>query len=122
MWKLLVKIGSKLKNASYYSFNGLKTTFQSEFSFRLEVITLIIALPAAMFLGNSALERVVLISSLFLVLLSELLNSAIEITLNRIDRHWHPLTKKAKDIGSAAVLVSIINAIIVWLMIIISRT
>ena len=119
MKKLLIKIAVKIKDATYYSINGLNAVFKDEFAFRLELIVGLIALPLAVFFGKSALERAVLISVLIIVLIAELLNSAIETTLNRIDLNWHPLTKKAKDMGSAAVFLSIMNALIVWLIIII---
>jgi diacylglycerol kinase (ATP) len=117
MKKLIVKIAVKLKDATYYSLQGLKAAFKGEFAFRLEVIVGVIALPFAILLGQSALERILLIASLFLILIVELLNSAIENTINRIDTDWHPLSKKSKDMGSAAVLLAIINALMVWLII-----
>jgi diacylglycerol kinase (ATP) len=81
----------------------------------------ILALPVAFFLGKTPVERALLIGTLFLVLIAELLNSAIETTLNRIDLAWNPLTKQAKDMSSAAILLSIINAIIIWGIIIFSH-
>ncbi|MBI2785219.1 MAG: diacylglycerol kinase [Legionella longbeachae] len=119
MRQYLVKPILKIKNATYYSLSGLKAAFQDEFAFRLEVLIFIFALPAAFFLGNTPIERALLISTLFLIFIAELLNSAIENTLNRIDRNWNPLIKKAKDQGSAAVMIAIINALIVWSFIII---
>ncbi|PWY57598.1 diacylglycerol kinase [Legionella qingyii] len=121
MPKFIVKAILKFKEASRYSFYGLKAAFQDEFAFRLELLVGMIALPVAIFLGKTYLERALLISTLLLVIVAELLNSAVETTLNRIARSWNPLTKKAKDLGSAAVFVTIINALVVWIMIIISR-
>jgi diacylglycerol kinase (ATP) len=120
MPNLIVKTIMKIKDATRYSIYGLKTAFRNEFAFRLEILAAVIALPVAFFLGNTALERAFLISTLFLVFIAELLNSAIESTLNRIDLNWNPLTKKAKDMGSAAVFMTIINAIVVWTIFIIS--
>ncbi len=121
MAKFIVKAILKLKEASRYSFDGFKAAFQDEFAFRLELLVGIIALPVAIFIGKTYIDRALLISTLLLVIVAELLNSAVETTLNRIDRSWNPLTKKAKDLGSAAVTVTLINALVVWIMIIISR-
>ncbi|KTC92416.1 diacylglycerol kinase [Fluoribacter dumoffii] len=121
MFKFIVKALLKIKEASGYSFAGLKAAFQDEYAFRLELLAGVIALPAAIFIGKTSIERALLISTLLLVLIAELLNSAVETTLNRIDRAWNPLTKKAKDLGSAAVFLTIINALVVWILIIISR-
>ncbi|WP_454785586.1 diacylglycerol kinase [Legionella sp. WA2024007413] len=121
MAKFTVKAIRKLKEASGYSYYGLKAAFQDEFAFRLEILAGIIALPVAIFIGKTSIERALLISTLLLVIIAELLNSAIEATLDRIDSSWNPLTKKAKDLGSAAVFVTIINALVVWIIIIISH-
>lgn len=121
MLKLIIKAFKKIKEATHYSVYGLKAAFQDEFAFRLELLAGIIALPVAFFIGKTYFERALLISTLLIVLVAELLNSAIETTLNRIDHTWNPLTKKAKDLGSAAVFITIINALAVWIMLIISR-
>ncbi|QMT59060.1 diacylglycerol kinase [Legionella sp. PC997] len=121
MAKFTVRAIRKLKEASGYSFHGLKAAFQDEFAFRLEILAGIIALPVAIFIGKTSIERALLISTLLIVIIAELLNSAIEATLDRIDSSWNPLTKKAKDLGSAAVFVTIINALVVWIIIIISH-
>ena len=110
---------SKIKSATYYSIQGLKTTFQNEFAFRLELLIALIAAPVALFLGKTPVERALLICCLFLIFIAELLNSAIEMTLDRIDLSWHELTRKGKDLASAAVFVTIINALVVWSVIII---
>lgn len=109
----------QMNKASRHSVAGLKVAFQEEFAFQLEVLVSLIALPAAFLIGQTALERIALISSIVLVLITELLNSAIETTLNRISLAWNPLTKKAKDIGSAAVFLALVNALIIWVMLII---
>ncbi|WED42756.1 diacylglycerol kinase [Legionella cardiaca] len=120
MIKFLAKAVIHIKKASVYSSHGLQVAFKEELAFRLEILCLMVALPTAILLGHSALERVALISSVLLVPIMELLNSAIEITLDRIDLAWHPLTKKAKDMGSAAILLAVVNAVIVWSIIIVS--
>ncbi len=119
MLKFLTKAGLQIKKATFYSLAGLSIAFKEEFAFRLEVLCGLIALPAAFFVGGTALERIALIGSFLLIPVIELLNSAIETALNRIDVAWNPLTKKAKDIGSAAVMLAIINALIIWLILII---
>ncbi|KTD68410.1 MULTISPECIES: diacylglycerol kinase [Legionella] len=121
MFQFIVKAILKIKEASLYSFAGLKAAFQDEFAFRLELLVSIVALPAAFFIGKTSVERALLISTLLIVMVAELLNSAVETTLNRIDRAWNPLTKKAKDLGSAAVFITIVNALVVWILVIISR-
>jgi diacylglycerol kinase (ATP) len=76
--------------------------------------------PLALWLGDTGVERALLIGVLFLVLIVELLNSAIEATVDRISFENHRLAKRAKDIGSAAVMLSLVNAGVVWLLIILS--
>ena len=76
--------------------------------------------PVALWLGNTGTERALLIGSLILVLVVELLNSALEATLDRISVEHHRLTKRAKDIGSAAVMLSLVNAGVIWLLILFS--
>jgi len=76
--------------------------------------------PVALWLGNTGVERALLIGSLILVLIVELLNSAVEATVDRISFENHRLAKRAKDIGSAAVMLSLVNAGVVWLLIILS--
>jgi diacylglycerol kinase (ATP) len=80
----------------------------------------VVLTPVALWLGNSGVERALLIASLILVLVVELLNSAIEATVDRISFENHRLAKRAKDIGSAAVMLSLVNAGAVWLLIILS--
>lgn len=121
MIKFIIKAILKIKEATGYSLDGLKAAFQNEFAFRLELLTGAVALPAAFFFGKTSVERALLIGSLFIVLIAELLNSAIETTLNRIDLTWHPLTKRAKDMGSAAIMIAIMNAVIIWAIILFSR-
>jgi diacylglycerol kinase (ATP) len=76
--------------------------------------------PVALWLGNTGVERALLIGSLIVVLIVELLNSAVEATVDRISFENHRLAKRAKDIGSAAVMLSLVNAGVVWLLIILS--
>ena len=81
---------------------------------------MVLLAPVALWLGNTGVERALLIGSLILVLIVELLNSAVEATVDRISFENHRLAKRAKDIGSAAVMLSLVNAGVVWLLIILS--
>ena len=81
---------------------------------------MVLLAPVALWLGNTGAERALLIGSLILVLIVELLNSAVEATVDRISFENHRLAKRAKDIGSAAVMLSLVNAGVVWLLIILS--
>ena len=85
--------------------------------FRLEVLGVAFFGPLGFFLGETAVERALLVGSLLLVLIVELLNSSLEATLDRISLEDHPLIGRAKDIGSAAVFVALLNAAAVWLLV-----
>lgn len=108
---------TRLINAFGYSMDGFKAAYQNEDAVRMEVIMCAVMIPLAFYLGHSAVERVVMVASVLLVLIVELLNSAIEATVDRISLDKHHLAKRAKDIGSAAVLLSLVNLAIVWLVI-----
>lgn len=88
--------------------------FKSEPAFALEIVLCVVLIPVAILLPAPLLTKAILISSLLLVLIVELLNSAIEATIDRISLDKHPLAKKAKDVGSAAVFIALINACILW--------
>ena len=105
-----------LINATRYSHQGLRYAWANEAAFRYEVYVLIVALPAAWFLGKGAVERALLIGSVLLVVVVELINSSIEAVVDRIGLERHELSGRAKDIGSAAVFCSIVLAIAVWLI------
>ena len=85
------------------------------------MLLLVIAAPAAFWLGETGLERAVMIAVVALTLVVELINAAIEAVVDRISLENHALAKRAKDIGSAAVMVSLANAAVVWLVILLSR-
>ena len=104
-------------NAIGYSFAGLGAAAKHEHAFRVELILVALLAPVALWLGESGVERALLIGCLLLVLIVELLNSAIEATLDRISFESHRLAKRAKDIGSAAVMLSLVNAAVIWLLI-----
>jgi len=107
----------RLIRAAGYSLQGLAATFRHETAFRQEVALTVVLVPLALWLGETGLEQALLITVWMLVLLFELINSAIEAVVDRIGTEQHELSGRAKDIGSAAVLVAIINAIIVWLLV-----
>lgn len=100
-----------------YSIEGLKATFKSETAFRFECILCLILLPVIFFLNIHTTNKLLLTLSLFLILLAELVNTAIEVVINRISEEIHPLSKKAKDIGSSMVFIAFIHAIFIWFMI-----
>lgn len=104
-------------NALFYSMSGFRAAFKHEDAFRQEVILAAILIPAAFFLRHAAVDRAILIGSVLLVLLAELVNSAIEATVDRISLEDHKLAKRAKDIGSAAVFVTLVNVVAMWALI-----
>ncbi|ODN43007.1 diacylglycerol kinase [Piscirickettsia litoralis] len=109
----------RLAQALMYSYEGLIAAFKSEAAFRLELLIAVIFIPVALFLQVSAVAKVLMISSILLVLIAELINTAIEAVIDRISMERHSLSKKAKDIGSATVLVAMINVACTWLVILI---
>ena len=104
-------------NAIGYSLSGLAAAARHEDAFRVELILFALLAPLALWLGESGVERALMVGSLLLVLIVELLNSAIEATVDRISFENHRLAKRAKDIGSAAVMLSLVNAGLIWLLI-----
>ncbi|RUR20580.1 diacylglycerol kinase [Legionella sp. km535] len=101
-------------NAFKNSWNGLKYAFRYEWAFKFELVLLACAIPCAFVLGNNAVELILLIGSVVLLLIVELLNSAIETTVDRISLEHHPLSGLAKDLASAAIFVVGINAAVTW--------
>jgi diacylglycerol kinase (ATP) len=106
---------SRLIAALGFSASGFKAAWRHEEAFRQEVVLAVLLLPAALWLGESMSQRMLLIGSLMLVLIVELLNSAIEATVDRIGHDLHDLSAQAKDMGSAAVLISLVLAAACWL-------
>jgi len=117
MSKLRTRGIKRLINAFYASRAGLAASWRNEEAFRQEVIVAVCAVPLALLLGETGLERAVLIGSVVLVVVVELLNSAIEATVDRIGLERHELSGQAKDMGSAAVLISSTMAALVWVLI-----
>jgi diacylglycerol kinase (ATP) len=97
-----------------YSYAGIVATFRSESAFRQEVVCAAVLIPVAVFLRVQPVERVALIGPVLLVLLVELLNSAIEAVVDRISPEHHELSRRAKDCGSAAVMLSLIMCAFAW--------
>ena len=104
-------------NAFHYSRAGLHAAYRHEDAFRQEVLLALALVPLAIWLGEGAVERALLIGCVLLVLIVELINSAIEATVDRISLDRHPLAKRAKDIGSAAVMIALLNAVLVWALV-----
>lgn len=104
----------RLINAFGYSMAGLKAAYQNEDAFRQEVLLAVVLIPLALFLEHEPIGRALMIGSVLLVMMVELLNSAIEATVDRVSLEKHNLAKRAKDIGSAAVFVSLVNLAVVW--------
>lgn len=105
---------ARVVNAWRYSLDGLAGAWRTEGAFRQEVIAAAILIPIACLVPVPILERALLIGAVLMVLVVELLNSAMEAAIDRISLDLHPLSKKAKDTGSAAVLVAIVIAMLVW--------
>lgn len=105
--------------ATIYSLQGLKAAFKNEFAFRLEIFLCIFMVPAGIWLGQNGIERALLVGSLLLVLIIELLNSGIEAIVDRFGGELHELSGLAKDLGSAAVLISLINVVVIWALVLI---
>ena len=114
MTNAAVGVFRRLVNATRNSINGLGAGLRTQPALRYEFYILVIALPAAWLLGNGAVERALMISSCLLVVVVELLNSAIEVVVDRIGSEHHELSGRAKDLASSAVLFSIILAVTVW--------
>ena len=108
-----------IKNAFIYTFAGLKAAWENELAFRGEVVVVMIMSPLGLWLGRSAVEQALLIASLLLILLAELVNSALEAVVDRIGPERHELSKRAKDMGSAAAFISMVTAALVWIIIVV---
>ncbi len=111
---------NRLWHALGHSISGLRAGWM-ETAFRLEVVLAVPMVLLAFLMGRSWSETVILCGSLFAVLVVELLNTAVESTVDRIGPQWHEMSKKAKDIGSAAVLVTLLFCIVVWSSLLITR-
>jgi diacylglycerol kinase (ATP) len=104
-------------NALNYSLAGLRAAYKNEDAFRQEVLLAMLLIPVAITLPVSSIGRALMISSVLLVLIVELLNSAIEAAVDRISLDHHRLSERAKDIGSAAVLLALSNVAVIWALV-----
>jgi len=107
----------RIIKAAGYSWAGLRSAWHSETAFRQEIVLCVVLVPLAVWLGGTGLERAVMIGSLLLVLIVELINSGLEAVVDRIGSEINSLSKTAKDVGSAAVLLSLLNAAVIWALI-----
>jgi diacylglycerol kinase (ATP) len=108
-------------NAARYSLEGLAAAARHEDAFRQELMLAAVLVPLGAWLGNGGLERALLIGSVLMVLVVELLNSAIEATVDRVSLEDHRLAKRAKDLGSAAVMMSLATVGVIWLLVLLPR-
>ena len=104
----------RIWDAAGYSLQGFRAAWVNEAAFRQELLLVLVLLPTACWLGTTAVQRILLIFSLLLILIVELLNSAVETVIDRIGPEYHELSGRAKNLGSAAVLISLIAAATVW--------
>jgi diacylglycerol kinase (ATP) len=109
----------RLMNAFSYSIAGTLAAFKHEDAFRQEVFLAVVLTPVALYFGETAIDQALMISSLLFIIVVELLNSSIEATVDRISVKHHKLAKRAKDIGSAAVFFSLINAAVIWFLLLV---
>lgn len=111
---------ARIKRAMHCSFLGLTAAYRNEEAFRQELLLCLVLLPVACWLGNTNVERALLVGSLLLLLIVELLNTAVEVVVNRIGIERHELSGRAKDLGSAAVFMAIANTVVVWLLVLLT--
>lgn len=104
----------RIRNATLFSFAGLRTAWRDEAAFRQELLLAVALVPAAVWLGRTAVERALLIGSCFIVLIVELLNTSIENVVDRVGEEPHRLSGQAKDLGSAAVFLSLVLVLVTW--------
>jgi diacylglycerol kinase (ATP) len=110
----------RLLNAFNYSRSGLKEAFRNEDAFRQEVMLAAVLIPLAFVIESEMFGRALMISCVLLLLIIELINSAIEATVDRISLDDHRLAKRAKDIGSASVLIGLVNLAVVWTLVLLN--
>ena len=110
---------ARVIDATGYSWLGLQAAYRHESAFRQELLLALLLTPLALWLGDGGIEYALLIGALLLVLVVELINSAIEAVVDRISDEHHELAGRAKDIGSAAVFVALLNAALVWFFVLV---
>lgn len=107
----------RLFYATRWSLKGFRSTLKTEEAFRQEVLLLIVLAPLGLWMGENGVERTLLVGSVLIVLIVELLNSAVESAIDRISDEPHKLSGKAKDQGSAAVFVALVLAVMTWVLV-----
>ena len=112
---------TRIIKATGYSIKGIRAAYKNEAAFRQEVAASLVLIPLALYLGDSGVERALLLGSWLLVPLVELINSSIEAVVDRVGSEMHELSGRAKDIGSASVALAIMIATIVWALVLIPR-
>lgn len=108
---------TRLWNALGYSRDGLSAAWKNEAAFREELLLAAITIPLAFYLGKTGIDRALMIGSILLILIVEILNSGLEAVVDKASPEKHELAKRAKDMGSAAVLLSLINAAVIWALV-----
>ena len=111
---------TRLWNALFYSLDGISAALRHEDAFRLEILLALILIPIAIHMPTTGIGKAVMVAAVLLVLIVELINSGIEAVTDRISLEDHVLAKRAKDMGSAAVMISLINVPVVWLLVLFS--
>lgn len=111
----------RMINAARYSLEGLAAAARHEDAFRQELLLAAVLVPLGLWLGHDGVERALLVGSMLIVLVVELLNSAVEATVDRVSLEDHRLAKRAKDLGSAAVMLSLVTVGAVWLLVLLPR-
>jgi diacylglycerol kinase (ATP) len=112
---------TRIINAAGYSMLGMRFALKHEAAFRQELGLAVILIPLAFWLGSNAIQIALMVGSCLIVLIVELLNTGIEAVVDRIGDEYHKLAGSAKDLGSAAVLISLINVMVVWSLVIHER-
>ena len=105
---------TRLINALGYSRDGIRAAWKNEAAFREEIVLAVITVPLAFYLGKTGVERALMVGSILLILIVEILNSAVEAVVDKASPEKSELAKRAKDMGSAAVLFSLLNAAAIW--------
>ena len=108
----------RIWNALFYSLDGFAAAFRHEDAFRVEVLLALVLIPIALHMHVDGIGKALMVAAVLLVLVDELINSSIEAITDRVSLENHVLAKRAKDIGSAAVMLALINAPVVWLLVI----
>ena len=111
----------RIINAAGYSWLGLKAAYKHESAFRQEIWVAVFMIPLGFYLGQDWTDKAILIGSVLFVLIVELLNSGIEAVVDRVGDEFHKLSGRAKDMGSAAVLISLIIATMIWIAVLIDN-